>query len=152
MRDVDDPDTSLGDLCDGVEERRLLSLGERRRRFIQDEDADIADQGRGDLGELAVGVGEVLDDGLRVEREAVLLEEAPCFTDDATPLCDTEAAGLSHQEHVVRDGHRRDEAELLVDDGDACCARAGRRSELDFLPVDANRAVVLGDDSGQDLR
>ena len=129
----------------------LLAARERRGRLVENENADLARQRLGDLGQLSVGEGQVLDTRGRIEGQALLLEKAPGVRDQFPPVDQAEAARLARQVEIVRHPHRGHEAEFLVNHGDACGACRGRGLELGLPPLDPDRAAVLLQNAGKYL-
>ena len=122
-------------------------VGSSRTRIFH-----VADERLRDLRQLAVGERQVADERLGVERQVVFLEEVPRVPLHEARLDQAErAVRFAAEEQVVRDRHRRDEAQVLVDDRDPGRSRCRRAPKVDLLPVDPDRARILLEHTGDDL-
>ena len=139
VRDVDDGDAGRLERPDAIEEPLDLPVGQRRRRFVHDEDARVLRERLGDLHHLLLRDAELVDERARVEIQAERVEQAPGLGVHP-PVIDgagQPAAGLAAEIDVLRDVEIRDERELLEDDGDAQLAGVGGRSQPHRRAVDA---------------
>ena len=111
-----------------------LGGGEHRRRLVEDQDLGVAAQALDDLDTLAHAGGQVGDAIVGVDLEAVLLAD---LADPSTDLRGVEPAGVAEGD-VLPHGQRLDEAEVLMDHGDAEARRLDRIDDLDGLAVQSD--------------
>ena len=131
--DVDDADAFFLGLPDEREQPVGLALGQRRGRFVEDQDRALTSERLGDLDHLLLGarqVGHFLR-GLQGEAEA---------TQDlfrrGVQLALAEQAAVAHfraQEQVLLDGQLRHQRELLEHRADAERAGMMHRTQIDRL-------------------
>ncbi len=144
MRDVDDGHAGGLERPDAIEEPLDLPVGQRRRRFVHDQDARVLRERLRDLHHLLLRDAELVDERARVEVQAKHVEQAPGLGVHP-PVIDRAgqpAAGLAPEIDVLRDVEIRDERELLEDDGDAQVAGVGGRSQVHGRAVDEDLARV----------
>ena len=130
---------------DDREQPAGLAVGQRRGRLVHDDDPGVDAQRLGDLHQLPLGDAQLLDRGLRVDREADAREH---FATHRLDLALVDRAPprerLSAQEEVLGDGQVRRLAEGLVDDADPERLRVARAAQLDFPPVEKIRPSSRG--------
>ena len=73
--DVDDADPGLLQLGDQVEQLRRLGFRQRRRRLVQNEQADVGEERLGDLHHLLVGARQFANLAVGVEVESEILDD-----------------------------------------------------------------------------
>ena len=152
VADEQDRDATRPQVADDREQALDLVRRERRRRLVEDQDARLDRQRLGDLDELLVGHRQAADRRADVELDVELLEQGLRGPPRRAPVEDPEPAGRGvADEHVLGDGQVREEARLLVDDGDAEGAGVGGAVDLGRLAVERDRAAVGLVDAGQDL-
>ena len=136
-----------------VEELLGLARPERRRRLVEDEDPRVGRQRLGDLDHLPLGERQRADRGVRrrcrgrAARSAVGARAA-----HRAGVEQAEAARLAAERQVLRDGQIEEQAELLVDGGDAERRAPGAcRGSSTGVAADRDRAGVGGEHAGQDV-
>ena len=157
VADQDDRRTLLGDSADQCVYPFEVITVESAGRLVQDHQslaAGVVAQGPGDRHLGACSGAEGADRGARVEVDAQAFE---CSGGQLVAFATVDAAAAGGREssyaHVLGDGERVEEAEVLVDDGDSggVCLRPPHR-QADRAAVEGEpRARVGGMDAGQDL-
>ena len=125
-----------------AEELVDLARREHRGRLVEDQDVGLAEERLQQLDPLLLADREVLDLGVGVDAEPVLLAE---LADAATGGVEVEhrpAAQLVAEHDVLGDREHRDQLEVLVHHPDAGGDRIRRAAELHRLAVDADLAGV----------
>ena len=126
MRDEDDGEPLALQLGERAEELLDLLRHEHRCRLVEDDRASTAEEHLDDLDALTIAHADVLDHGIGVHRESVVL------TDLLDPLAGlghpqhTAASGLVSQDDVLENGEVVGELEVLVHHADTECDRVGR--------------------------
>ena len=116
---------------------------QRRRGFVENQDARLAREGLGDLDHLPARQRKVLDECQRMDvacsgtRERLLGDAALRAAVDQT-----EAARRVADRDIVGDGEVGDERQLLKDAGDAGGVGRGRRRERDQRAIEQHPALV----------
>ena len=141
--------------------RRLRTIANRRSTSWAEsdavgssriEDARLERQRLGDLDELLVGHRQAADRRADIDLDGELLEQRLGRPARGAPVEHAEPAGRRvPDEHVLGDGQVREEARLLVDDGDPERAGLRRTVDRDRLPVEEDRPAVGLMDAGEDL-
>ncbi len=144
VRDVDDGHAGGLERPDAIEEPFDLPVGQRRRRFVHDQDARVLRERLRDLHRLLLRDAELVDEGARVEVHAKRVEQPPGLGMHPRVIdrARQPAAGLAPEIDVLRDVEIRDERELLEDDGDAQAAGVGGRSQMHGRAVDEDLARI----------
>jgi hypothetical protein len=114
----------------------------RRRRLskrspvsdVQDQDLDPSIQGLQDLDALLLADGEILDRGVRIDLEPVRVGELLHLL--LRPFRLEDRAALVAEDHVLGDGERVDQHEVLVDHPDPPRDRIARGVDPDLLALD----------------
>ena len=115
-------------------------------RLVEDEDPGIAPQGLEDLDALPLPHRQLPDRAVRLGGEA---EAAGQFVDTGLHFLATQDALGGTEDHVLSDGERRDQAELLVDHPDTRRQCIGRGVEAVQDPVEAHLPLVGPVHAGQ---
>ena len=138
---ADDPEQALG----------FLHV-ERCRRFVHDDELCIVQKRFQNLDHLLLGNAQRFHRSVEIKREIALFHKLPCtavhgfFTQEKLALCQ-----LLPEEHVLDDAQCRDEAQLLINDGNAVRRGVVLRSDIDLFPVHPNLAAVCCINAGQNL-
>ena len=128
----DDPEQFLG-----------LARGEHRGGLVEDQHAGLAQQGLDDLHPLLHADRQILDQGVRVDLQAVALGQFADVAAGAPPVDPAERPGALHAEgDVFRHGEYRHQHEVLVHHADAGLDRAAGRAEVLRLAVQQDLALV----------
>jgi hypothetical protein len=149
VRDVDDGDARLGEVADDLEQAMRLSVGERRRRLVEQEDVNVGRQGLRDLDELSLSHPERTDEPAGIDVVADPPQRLARRLVQRRPVDEAARAVPPAEEDVLADRERLHERELLVDDRDAPPAGRLRRAEGSVLAVEEHPALV-GDDRSRD--
>src|SRR5262249_6118103 len=118
--DVDDGYSPVAQPADEGEQPAGVLLGQGGGGLVEDEDADVEQQGAGDLDDLAGGGVEAADGVLGVDLG--VLEDGEGLADPAAALGgaqEAQAAGLQAEQDVGLDAEVGRQGQLLVDHGDA---------------------------------
>ncbi len=140
--DEDDRRPVGGEVLHHAEQLVGLGRGEHGRRFVEDEDLDLAVERLEDLDPLLHADGEVLDEGVRVDGEP---EAVRHLADAGTGGRGVEErpVGLLGPEHdVLGDGEDGDELEVLVDHPDAAADGVARALHAHRLAAQEHLAAV----------
>ena len=143
VRDEDDRRAARGQLAQDGEELERLLRREHGGRLVEDQDARVAVERLEDLDALLHADADVLDPARRDRRRGGGGPRARV----RAPSADARSsrpwrARLRAEDHVLGDGHHRDQHEVLVHHADAERDRVGRRAQLDAAPVDHDLARV----------
>ena len=109
----------LDDAAQRGEQELRFGRREHRRRLVEHEDLRVAAQALDDLDPLAHAGGQVGDAVVGIDLQAVLLADLADAPADARRV---EPAGVAERD-VLPHRQRLDQAEVLVDHGDAAIAR-----------------------------
>jgi hypothetical protein len=127
-------------------------LGEAAGRLVEDQEEGLPGEGAGDLDQLLLGGAEAADGGAGVEAEVEAVEEGAGVAVEAGPIDDARGAGrFAAEEDVAGDVEGGDEAELLVDHGDAKVLGGLGRGNGDRLAGELNHPFVRLVDAIEDL-
>ena len=119
MRDVDDARAAAAQPLDDPEQLLRLALGERRRRFVHDQDLRVRAERLGDLHHLLLGHAERLDQAIGIDRRADPRQEIRRQACARPPVhASPRVAALERQRDVLGDGEVGEERGLLVDGRD----------------------------------
>ena len=150
MADEEDRHALVAEVLDQLEELHDLMRGERRRRLVHDEDADIQRNRLGDLDRLLGGERQPARRAAHVEGHAEGGEDLLGLTEHLPPIGDR-AAALMADEDVLRHVEIGEEERLLVDCRDAVALRLGGAADRDRLAGQEDLAAVRLVDAGHDL-
>ena len=126
---------------DHAEQLAGLGGGEHGRRFVEDQDPRPPGQHAQDLDPLLFADRELPDPGLGIDAEPELVHQ-PVGTGGELPAGDPGRRLGPAEVDVLRHGHRRHEAEVLVHHPDAGRDRLGGGVELADRTVDLDVAGV----------
>ncbi len=129
VRDEDDGDAALLEIAHQVEEVFLLLGRQAGRRLVEDDHLGVVQHGARDLDHLLLGGAELRHRGCRRHVEIERLQELLGGDVDAAQAI---VEFLLPQEEVLRHRHRRHQAVLLEDHGDAELAGFERRARHDL--------------------
>ena len=143
VADEDDREPLVGQGAEDLEQLARLLGRQHRGRLVEDEDVRLAVERLEDLDALLLPDGDVLDERIRVDREAERPGELlhpgsrrPVVEQDPVP------ARLDPEDDVLRHRHHRDEHEVLVHHPDAVLDRVLRRVEGDVLAANPDLTLV----------
>ena len=139
VRHQDDRAAAVGDAPADIEQRRDLVRQQHRGRLVEHEQPRLADQAFDDLDPLPLADREVVDLGVRVEREAVIVRQ---LLEPLRPSFGVHEAALLTEDDVVDHRHVVHQAEMLVHHGDAVRQRIGRSRRPIGLAAKAHGAGV----------
>ena len=141
VRDIDDADAPRLRLLDHGEQALRFAIGERGRRFVEDQHREVGAERLGDLDHLLLGAGEILDPLARPQREAEPLEDVVGAAVQRRLVEKAAARQLGAEKQILLDGERRHQREFLEHGADA--ERAG---VMDALKVErfAAKAKAAG--------
>ena len=142
VRDEDDRRPARRQRAQHLEQVLRLLRGEHGGRLVEHQHLGAAEQRAEDLHALLGADAEVLDLGLRADREPVLLAQLPRPAHRLLVVEQRTARGLGPQHQVLGHGHDRDEHEVLVDHADAQPDRLPRGVDRDRLAVEQDLALV----------
>ena len=135
VRDEDDRPALVRHHAQRLEQRLRLLRREHRGRLVEDQDPRLAVERLQDLDALLLAERELPDARARVDGDAVALAELgdaaldPARVDhELLPL-----AAVVAEDHVLGDGERGHEPEVLVHHADPRVERVARRRERDRL-------------------
>ena len=148
--DVDDGHAAFGEPLEHLEQVFRLGGRQRRRRLVEDEDARLAGHGTGDLDELAQGDRQAGDGLVQVDPDPDLVEGGLCDVTLLSAVDEPRGLGRGEPEQdVLGDGHLRDQAQLLVDQGDPGFERSLGAAHLQWLAIDEDGALGRLEDPRQ---
>ena len=150
MADEEDRHALVAEVFDQLEELHDLVRGQRRRRLVHDEHANIQRNRLGDLDRLLGGKRQPARRAAHVEGDAEGGEDLLGLTEHLPPIGDR-AAALMADEDVFGHVEIGEEERLLVDRGDAVALRLGRAADRDRLAGQEDLATVRLIDAGHDL-
>ncbi len=155
MGDVDDGYAALGEAADYAEEHLGFVTGEGGSGFIEHQDGGVEGHCLGDLDDLLLCYAETGGFLVDVEIDAHFCEDfAGAATGGGPVEHEGGDAGFlrdSAEKDVFGDGQFGDDAEFLVDGGDAVAEGVGGGIEFDGLAVHGDLAVSGLDRSGEDF-
>ena len=112
-----------------------LLRGQDRRRLVEDEDLVVAVEHFEDLGALLHADGDILDDGVGVDVQAVFFRQVDDLFPRLLLLQEAHFVRLDAEDDVVEDGEAFDQLEVLVDHADAERVGVVRVADLDLAAV-----------------
>ena len=128
---------------DDREQLAGLLWGEDGGRLVEHEDVGVAVEGLEDLDPLLLTDRDVLDPGLRIDREPEPLGD---LANAVVGLAEIEqclgVGRLGREDDVLRHRHHRDQHEVLMHHPHAGLDRGARRAELHRLAGDHDLALV----------
>ena len=123
----------IGHASADVEQGADLARRQHGRRFVEHQKLGIAHQAFHDLGTLSFAHRQFTDHGIGIEDEPEAVGDVTDAVAEFTTLQDA----LRLAQHQVLDhGHARNQAEVLVDHGDALIQRLGRTRRQPHLPAE----------------
>jgi hypothetical protein len=134
---VGDQDNRLASLAQGVKEAEQcvrLRWRQHGRRLIEDQDLGAAEKRLDDLHPLLEPDGQVADARVRVEHEAVVAGQPVELSPRGAGAAAEEGAALGPEHHVLQDGQRLDQHEVLVDHADPGPDGVGGRADGEGTP------------------
>ncbi len=115
---------SLPQAFEDAEEPADVRLGQAGGRLVEDEKLDVADQRAGDGDDRFLGAAKFGDRPVEGQRRIEEVEGLRRRGLDRRPVDEPPAHGIAvAHRHVFADAHRLDQAEILVDEGDALAER-----------------------------
>ncbi len=149
--DVQDLVELVRDKHHAVARRRVLALekvkefvglagGEHRRRLVENQDACAPVEGFENLDFLLHPDGQILDAGVGVQAKVKLLDQFGHPLSCPRVVDGPAFGGFAAQNHVLGDGQRLDQHEVLKDHPDAELDGVGGVVQFDDLPVDHDLA------------
>ena len=148
MGNKDNGDASLLEIENQVEEIFLLLRRQRRCRLVEYYDFDVVQHCPRDFDHLLLGRAEQTDGRSRRDIEIKRLQEL--LRGDINSAQSVEELLLAEKQ-ILRHRHRRNQAVLLKDHGDAEMPCLGRRARIDFLALDQHLARGQRHDAGHHL-
>ena len=145
VRDEDDGAALGRHAPEHLEEGLRLLRREHGGGLVEDEQLGLAGEGLDDLDALLLADRELPDPGAGVHVKPVALAQ---LGDPRFRSGPSDAAVLA-EHHVLGDGERLDQAEVLVHHADARLDRVARRVELHRQAVQCQRALVGSVEAGQ---
>ena len=112
-----------------------LLRGQDRRRLVEDEDLVVAVEHFEDLGALLHADGDILDNGVGVDVQAVFFRQVDDLFPRLLLLQEAHFVRLDAEDDVVEDGEAFDQLEVLVDHADAERVGVVRVADLDLAAV-----------------
>ena len=136
VRDIEHGAALAGQPLEGDEEMVGLLRGEHRGRLVHDEQLRLLQQAADDLDALALAHRQVGDDGVRLQRQAVVARHL--LDGVGEPAAHRPWAG---QRDVLGDAQRLEQREVLEHHADAEMAGGGRVGDGDRLALPADLAL-----------
>ena len=153
MRNVNHGRLAICQRTDDLKQVRSFCLGDRRRRFVHDDQIRAVGKSFGDFHHLSTGHAQILQLRSRVDRDLQLLQQCVCIVNhllvtDPAGRC---VGGLPSQEDVLGDGHLRNEAEFLMNHRDSRLQRCTHRREIHGGSLEVNRSCIALMHADQDF-
>jgi hypothetical protein len=153
---------SMGNVHDGhargrqafdcVEELRGLTLAERGRGLVHDQDARLVRQRASDLHHLLLRQPQAAYRSIRIQRHPEPAQYSRGITAHPRPVENAgPPGGRLAQEHVLRDAEMRDETELLIDGADAELPHAAGIAQINGRVVEEDLAGIAAHGTAEDL-
>ena len=142
VRDEDDGDSLRLQLPKVPKEVIHLLWNEDGGRFVQDQDPGPPVQHLDDLDPLALTDTQVLHEPARIERDTVAARELPDSLPGSIEIDEPTASGLRTEDHVLENRQVVGQHEVLVHHPDAGRDGFLRRTKVDRVPRDPDRAFV----------
>jgi hypothetical protein len=128
VRDEDYRAPARFEIGDNFEQLRHLPLRKRRRRFVHDEDVRLLRHSPRDLDHLPLGNRQIADAVIGIDVDMESGEQRGRSLSQRTIVDESDSGQrLAPEKQVLRDGHRRQEMELLVNHRDAPAQRDATR-------------------------
>ncbi len=127
VRYVENRDAAVAQPTNESHQYRDVRRSERRRRFVQDEDARLDIERLGDLDDLASAEGQSPDGHVQRFDQPELLADLRDRARQASVVDEPALARIRAEADVFGDGKMRREAQLLLHDGDPKLMRLMRR-------------------------
>ena len=150
MADKENRDALPLQIADKPEQLLNLMGGERRRRLVHDEDANVERDRLGDFDRLLGGERQAARRVSHVERDAKLGEDRLGLAKRLSPV-DHCAAVLVADENVLGDVEIGKQQRLLIDGGDAQSLRLGGAAYRDGSTGEKDLAAIRLMHAGDDL-
>ena len=151
VADEDDRDAVVAQLSEQLEEGGRLVLGDRRGRFVEQQDLGLAGQRLGDLDDLHLRDRQAAHFGARVDAGVEQIEIAARLPLDGAIVDEAVPGRQALEQDVFPDAEARDEISLLMNRRDALAQRIARRAEWNRPAVQENAAGIGADEAGDDL-
>ncbi len=136
VADEDDRLSLALQALDDLEQLLRLLRSQNRRRLVEDQDLGAAVERLQDFHALLLADGDLLDSRVRIDREAERRRElADTLRRGVVVQQDAGVLRLLREHDVLRDGHDRDQHEVLVHHPDPELDRIFRRRDRDGLPA-----------------
>ncbi len=116
--------------------------GQHRRRFIEDDDVGVSEEGLEDLHPLLLADGDLLDQGVGIDGEAVLLAQLGYLGPGALEIEEPPLRRLHAQDDVLGDRVVLHQLEVLVHHADAQCRGDVGVLDEHLLPVEEDLTAV----------
>src|SRR5262245_5668090 len=143
VADEDDGHALTGERAEDPEQLERLLRRQHRGRLVEDQDLRAAEEGLEDLDPLLLADADVLDPGVRIDRELERPRDLlDAFLGGVLVEKDPVARRFDAEHDVLCDGHHRDQHEVLVDHSDPDVDRVARRAHGDRLALDEDLALV----------
>src|ERR1041384_403933 len=120
----------------GAKERFPPGVGQRRRRFIEHEDASVLRQRLGDLDQLLLADAEIDYRRARIDWQMKFIEQFLRAAIKIFPIDDAETARLASEKDVLRDRQFLNQRHLLKNDCDARMLRLTHVGKVTFRSFD----------------
>ena len=151
VRDVDDRHPLGAELAHEIEQAGRIDPVESRGRLVHDEDSGVDRQRLGDFDNLLVGDRKVRGQRIGRDRRAEPPQEAAGLIVHGPPVEDAETGGFDAEKDVLRHRAMRQQAQLLVDDADACAPGGDRVRKRDLSSIEPDGPAVGPVNAAEDL-
>ncbi len=153
VRHVDDADPGCFEFRDEIEKLCRLGVGERRRRFVEDQEPDFGQERLGDLHHLLVSARQLRDLVVGTQIEIELADDGAGARPHGGAIEEAPGGDFTAEKKVLLDGQLGHQAELLeyranADDPGAMRRQIGDLPALIFEGAGVGRECA-GDDVDQ---
>ena len=142
MRDEEDGEAVVAELAEHGEKRGDFLLVETGGRLVEHEQLAFHIERAGDGDHLLERDGARLQRARNIEVEPQPRQRPTGLRAGRAPLDDAAAARQAAEHHVLREGERGDEIDLLKNGRDAAGLGVLRRSRMNLAPGELNRPAV----------